>query len=182
MFIAHRVNTISKVYEVYHKYDIRHIEIDVQITKDNEVVVVSYVDLSKRVITLSDFLKYIPDDLWINVELKRFDKRTYVLDVLKICSEFRGKRFFYSSFDAEFCAILRKQVGNDHVGRLHERIGTLANTQKQDIIGVHVRLLAHLDPSKYKKIYVWGLQGCGPKAIQGLKDSFKWVSGWIVDY
>lgn len=181
MLIAHRVNTIPKVYGLYYKKGVRHIEIDVQPTKD-DVIVVHHDNISSqkynqaRHTRLDDFLKFIPDDIWINVELKRYDDKIYVDALLKICSQHRGKRFFFSSFDELFYRVLRAKKGTE-AGYLHEDTRSLMKAKVRDIICVHIDLLLYMDLRQYKAVYVWGLSG----NIHKLKERYDWVAGWIVD-
>ena len=172
LFIAHRANTIHRVYELYHKHGARAIEIDVQPCASGELIVyndnASRAKFGKGMVTLDTFLRYIPDDMLINVELKRYDVRDMVDDVVKVCEFHRGKRYLFSSFDLDYCKKLKKK-----------KVDVYGMKQSFKNIGVPVGLLAYLQFDMYDKVYVWGL--CA-KHAKTLSKTFRAVDGWIVDY
>jgi glycerophosphoryl diester phosphodiesterase len=179
LFIAHRANTIHRVYELYHKHGARSVEIDVQPCASGELIVynknASRAKFGKGMVTLDTFLRYIPDDMLINVELKRYDARDMVDDVVKVCEFHRGKRYLFSSFDLDYCKKLKKKKVD--VILLHEYVYGMKQSFQN--IGVHVGLLAYVKFDMYDKVYVWGLRA---KHAKTLSETFRAVDGWIVDY
>lgn len=181
-FIAHRANTLKSVYNLYHNFGVRAFEIDVQRDKEGNIIVFhddiwrrAFADLNKYhkdFITLEDYLTYTPDDILVNIEVKKYheEDEQIVNDIIAICKMFRGKRFMFSSFHLPYAQSLRGV-------HLHETMKTLKKTSGH--IGIHVSFLYDLDRSMYKDVYVWGLFR---KHAEELKRLYPWVSGWIVDY
>ena len=116
---AHRSNDIPYLYLLYWQRYVRCFEVDVQPTKDG-VIIVYHDDCShlshrevealhnKQVYTLVEFLRCTPDDITLNIEIKRYTSLDCSQAVVEICKEYKGaKDIIYSSFDIDMIKGIR---------------------------------------------------------------------------
>ena len=183
---AHRVNTINEVYRNYYERGIKQIEIDVQLTKDNKLVVY-HDNVSKQtmkqlrhkvkdIVTFEEFLRHIPDDIVINVELKRYDDRNYVYRVIDQSKKNKGKTYIYSSFDALF---VKQIVSMKRIAlHLHETPETF--DPKFQSVCVRHDILNDDVLAKFEAVYVYANE-MSKEDYEGLMEKYPGVKGWIVD-
>lgn len=189
---VHRVNTIEEAYRTYYQLGFKTIEIDVQITADNKVVVYHDDVHDKRLkylkntipdlVTLEEFLHHTPKDLEVIVELKRYDDKDYAYRVVHQCKQYKTKKYIYASFDSKFAKHI--QCMRLPVLHLHDTLETLDPYYKQVL--VHKDCLPK-EPSPqppealatYEGVYVWGVTT--PTEQAALAASHPWVKGWVAD-
>lgn len=185
---AHRVNTINGAYRNYYERKVKSLEIDIQITRDNKIIVfhddVSKCTLKhlrnkyKDIVLLEEFLQHTPSDIVLNIELKRYDKnKDYVNRVIALCRKHKTRQFLYSSFDAQFCKQLAKL--RQPVMHLHHTIDTVSATGVMRIC-VHKAVLPQLgDIGVYDSVFVYDVH---IDDLNSMITTYPNVKGWIVDF
>lgn len=181
---AHRINVIKDVYEEYYKHGNKCIEIDVQPTKDGVLIVMhddasskNLSDIPKEVPTFEEFLRFIPDDVSINVEIKKYPDSQYIVDsVLDFCKLYKKNRnFYFSSFDVP--TLKRLKENEECPWHLMDKIEKYDNSSTK--ICVHKSLLDVIpDPSVHESIFVYDVK---ISEQDDMKARYPFISGMIVD-
>lgn len=182
MEFAHRTNTFQSFFEAYYIHGCRHFEIDVQPTKEFQVVVYhddisdkSYHDV-KFAPTLEEFLKFTPDSITLNVEIKKYENSKYITDIVQeVCNRYPNKSYIYSSFDVSSVKRLRENEANPML--LIDKIEKYDSISP--IICVHKDLLDKVENTSHQSIFVYDVKA---EELQPFKDHYPYVKGWIVDY
>ena len=178
MIFTHRLNTIQSVYENYYKKSCLLFEIDIQITKDNKLVVY-HDDVSSKSLSelpyntplFEDFLKYIPENMTINVEIKKYsDSIVNLYDILAITYKYKHV-YIFSSFDKDIY---------DQLFSMEKDVWYLIKDiekYNQDIpcICIDKKLINKIKPNTHTRICVYGLKR---DEIDNEKD---FITDWIVD-
>ena len=191
---AHRANDIQYLYMLYWKHRVRCFEIDVQISKD-DVIIVYHDDISdirhfeveasirRNVYTLAEFLRCVPDDITLNVEIKNYSGSAKANEVTKkivdMCERHKGlKHIVYSSFDIRVVTALAKR-GLKH-WMLFDKYTKLM--KKQPHICVDVRILDKVmkQMKNSTKVSVYGLH-IDDKTRYMADPRYDFVMNWIVD-
>ena len=181
MIFAHRTNTFESFYKAYFVHNDRQFEIDVQPTMDGRIIVY-HDDIScekykemKHTLTLDEFLKFTPDSVVINVEIKKYEKSKYIVDkVLQICGKYPTKTYLYSSFDAASVQQLQKNGASAYL--LVDKIENYKPQQPN--ICIHKNLLKVIDVSLHKHVFVYDIKST---EVEVLKEEHPFVHGWIID-
>jgi len=182
MIFAHRLNTIQHVYENYYKNTSSAFEIDIQMTKDLKLVVYhddvsskSYSELSHIipfVPLFEDFLKYIPENMTINVEIKKYKNSIVALEYILSITEKYKHTYIFSSFD--------KDVYNDLISLNKDAWHLVKKNDKysQDTpyICIHKDLIPYIIPDKHKCICVYGFKK------DEIDSQLSFITDWIVDF
>lgn len=184
MLFAHRSNKIDRVYELYYKHDVKAYEIDVQSTFDNILVVyhddVSSIykhELSKDIPTFEEYLKFTPNDIHINVEIKMYPNSKNILDnVLLLTTTYSNKIYSYSSFNMNIYNTLNQKNSNIKVWHLQNKPENYINTCNH--ICIHVDMLNKIDSNKHSIILVYDVHINDHISLQ---NKYPFVTGWIVD-
>jgi glycerophosphoryl diester phosphodiesterase len=138
MEIAHKTNTLDSFFKHYYEYNCRNFEIDIQLYKnslDNSDEIIVYHDniltdkdftKKKDVVSLFDFLRLIPDDIILNIEIK----------------DYSGSNKYYKSIEKFTCSCNICTQNN---------LNKTCFSQKRELIEI---LLVHLKYNKKKKIII----------------------------
>jgi len=183
LHFVHRVNTIHRVYDYFFNWNIKSIEIDVQTTKDG-VLVVHHDDVSGHhlyelpyyVPTFEDFLRYIPENMTINVEIKKYAKsKNDVVHILFICRDYPEHKYHFSSFDFDTYYALKEMC--DSFWHLSKDM----DSYRPDVehVCVHKSMLAFINPKKHKTIGAYDVMA-GSEANE-LATLYPFVNVWILD-
>jgi hypothetical protein len=180
MEIVHRTNNIDFLYKHYYNYNLRNFEIDIQPYKNliilhhDEILLNNNID---NILTLEEFLKHTPNDITINIEIKKY--KTYkniIPDVKKLMQKYINKKYIISSFDKDICNDFIK-IGGYEIIYL---IGELENYDKTyKNICIHKKFLDILNYHNHEKIYVYGIHN---NEFQIEINRYKFITGWIIDY
>lgn len=193
MLIAHRANIFSDFYKFYYKNNLRSFEIDVQLLNDNIIVyhddILDLKDptidstinqtINPKIPTLEDYLKYTPDNIHLNIEIKRYFNNNFnkyliiVNQVLDLCKKYPKEKFSFSSFDKETYECLLEKA--DDVWHLQDKIEKYDSTSSK--ICIHKDMINHIDPKNHTAIYVYDVK------IDEIPhcELNKYIKGWIVD-
>lgn len=183
---VHRVNTINEAYKCFYKHNLNRIELDVQLTQDNKVVVYhdfigklrlkKFRNIFPDYVTLEEFLRHTPAGLEINVELKRYDDRDYSYRVIRICENFKKKhKYIYSSFDPFICKQI--QCMKRPVMLLCNNVNAINPYYNKHCI--HKDILTLVQPEFHESAFVYGVESM--KEYETLKCHYPNIQGWIVD-
>jgi hypothetical protein len=190
---AHRSNDIPYLYLLYWQRYVRRFEIDVQITKDG-VIIVYHDDCSKYnhqeaealhkrpVFTLVEFLRCTPDEITLNIEIKRYNDIDYSDEVIKICRKHKGfKNIVYSSFDIDVVKNL-KNKGLPHWLLLKSIPEPTIFTEFKDIC-VNINILDEISKSLSADVNL-SVYGLHENDIVKYWSAAKYsrVVNWIVEY
>ncbi len=178
MIITHRLNTIQSVYENYYKNDSSTFEIDIQMTKDLKLVVYHddvssklYSELSSNTPLFEDFLKYIPENMTINVEIKKYDNSVIALEYILSITEKYKHSYIFSSFD--------KDIYDKLISFNKDAWYLIKESEKysKDIpfICICKELIKTIIPEKHKRITVYGFKN-------NEIPTYDFISDWIVDF
>jgi glycerophosphoryl diester phosphodiesterase len=160
-YLVHRANTISSIYKsLYTEPEINAFEIDVQADQNGEIYVfhdditTTSTPLPQDTPTLDEFLRFIPDDVLLNIEIKVYDDDnchvgTIVSKVLDTCRKYSKAQYIYSTFHKEAFDILQ-EMGLEKCSWL--LVDTLEKYEKQKTFTRHICI----DRSLYNKI-TWNM-------------------------
>jgi hypothetical protein len=176
------VNTIERVYFLYNLKNIKAIEIDVQPTKDGQIVVyhddvssLSYDELSPYVPTFEQFLRFIPQDVCVNVEVKKYDKSASISkEVLALCEKY-PRDYVYSSFDKDtYDDFVRSEKKCWHLqDKMVKYDPTVPN------ICIHKSMLPDITTQNHQSVTVYDvLDG----SVDEMQSIYPFVTVWIADY
>ncbi len=182
-YFAHRINTIQCVYNYFHAWDIRSIEIDIQTTKDGHIVVYhddisdkKFSELPDNVPTFEAFLRYIPSNMEINVEIKNYPNTEIDIgEIVNLCEKYSQHTYYFSSFDHDiYIALDAKYKSGWH---LQDTIS--AYRVDVEHICIHKNMLPFIIPGKHKTIGVYDVKA--GKEAKELSTLYPFVSAWILD-
>ncbi len=168
MIFTHRLNTIQAVYENIYKNNSTCFEIDIQLTKDLKLVVY-HDDVSDKLYSellntipeiplFEDFLKYIPSNMTINVEIKKYKNSVialnFILSITEKYTEYYNHNYIFSSCD--------KDIYDELISRGKEAWYLIKEPEKysQDTlhICIHKDLIKSIIPENHKRIAVYGFK------------------------
>lgn len=197
IIIGHRANTLNDIYRYYYKHNLRMVELDVNLTQDKKIAIEHDNVSMKRmkhlirdnILVLDDVLRNIPNDLTINIEIKRYESiqarqnrlPNDIITKIIMAVKKRGKKnVLYSSFDRE---IVRITLKNKRDGMLLlKEDSDLENLEGYPHICIEKSLLDRLDSiNLYEKkiIYVYDVKS---DELESLKAKYSFIKGWIVDF
>ena len=160
IIIGHRANTLNDIYRYYYKHNLRMVELDVNLTQDKKIAIEHDNVSMKRmkhlirdnILVLDDVLRNIPNDLTINIEIKRYESiqarqnrlPNDIITKIIMAVKKRGKKnVLYSSFDRE---IVRITLKNKRDGMLLlKEDSDLENLEGYPHICIEKSLLDRLD-------------------------------------
>lgn len=182
MHIAHRVNTIERVYYLYHLKNIEAIEIDIQPTLDGQIVVyhddvssMNYSDLPSYVPTFEEFLRFIPEKIFVNVEVKKYEKSSSIItDVIGLCEKY-PREYIFSSFDKDTydaCVKAGKKCWHlqDTMAKYNSSIPNIC---------IHASMLANMSQKDHEMIAVYDVS---ETSVDEFTSTYPFVYAWITDY
>lgn len=185
MLYAHRANSIGKVYELFYMKSINEFELDVQPTRDG-FVVVFHDDISEKnkselpvnVPTLEEYIKFIPDGITLNIEIKKYaNSLDIVHHIIELCAMYPGKTYIFSSFDLD----VYKSIVNAYTGKKAWHLQDTMTSYDATVVNicVHASMLSRIDIDNHKEVHVYDVH---EKELMTYMSSYPNVSGWIVDY
>jgi hypothetical protein len=179
-----RANAVNDFYFNLYKRDIKCVHVDVQLCKDNKVVVhpgnVSQKRLKqlrntiKGFITLEELLKHTPDGMEVIVDIKKHDDRDFMYRVIRTCEQFKGKKYTYMTKDKKYC----KQINCMRRKCLHHHTSVDTFDEMFSKICVHKDLLEVAELDGFEEVYVDGVH---KDEYDALKEKHPNIRGWIVD-
>jgi len=158
-------------------------EIDVQPTKDGNVIVYhddvsdrNLVEMPTDLPTLEEFLRFSPEGISLNIEIKKYANSTDIAaTVLALCEKFKGKFYTFSSFDKSVYEFFLA-AGKD-AWHLQDKI------EKYDASSANIceqkDMLGSFNIDDHARVLVYDVKVEGVNEMQA---SYPQVSGWIVDY
>jgi hypothetical protein len=183
MFVF-RSNAVTDFYFNLYKRDIKCVHVDVQLCKDNKVVVhpgnVSQKRLKqlrntiKGFITLEELLKHTPDGMEVIIDIKKYDDRDFMYRVIRTCEQFKGKTYTYMTKDKKYC----KQINCMRRKCLHHHTSVETFDEMFSKICIHKELLGAPELAGFEEVYVDGVQ---KDEYEALREQYPNVRGWIVD-
>ena len=196
------INALSYTY-------IKGIEIDVRLTKDNKLVVIHDMTINRtsngsgfvknmtlrnlkkynfcnkdsfcKISLLKDFLKIVPDDKIILIEIKyeAFDEELFIKYFYKAISKYLNKKIYIMSFNENIIRRLKQRYNFLKCGLL---IGSIINSlhidDNYDFIAISSYSIKKVKSYK-KDIFVWALNT--KKKFEELKKSMPANTYYIVD-
>lgn len=178
MIFTHRLNTIQSVYENIYKNESLFFEIDIQLTKDLKLVVYHddvssklYSELPSNTPLFEDFLKYIPENMTINVEIKKYENSTIALDYILDITEKYKHTYIFSSFSKEIYDKLISMKKDawyliKEIEKYNETISWIC---------IEKDLINKINPDTHKRICVYGYKR------DEIDDKYSFITDWIVD-
>jgi hypothetical protein len=132
MIIGSKANTLNEIYKHYYKHQLKHVEVNINLTQDKKIAVTQEDVSTKRMkhllrvntLVLDDVLANIPEDLAINIELIRYESvqakqnkfpNDIVIKIIMAVKKRAKKNVMYSSYDRE---IVRIVLSNKREGML----------------------------------------------------------------
>lgn len=178
MEIAHRVNNIDIFYKHYYIHNLRRFEIDIQSYKNSIIVYHDEINNDiNNIITLNDFLKYTPNDITINIEIKKYKSyQNIISDVISLLQQYKEKIYIISSFDKDICNEFIK-LNNYETIYLIDKVKNYDKHYKN--ICIHKKFLDIINYNNHDNIYVYDIQF---NEFNKMKNQYKFVNGWIIDY
>lgn len=179
MIFTHRLNTIQSVYENIYKNESSFFEIDIQFTKDLKLVVYHddvssklYLELPVNTPLFEDFLKYIPENMTINVEIKKYENSTIALDYILSITEKYKHTYIFSSFNKEiYDKLISMKKDAWYLIKEIEKYN-----QEIPYICIERNLITKINPDIHKRISVYGYKR------EEIDDKYSFITDWIVDY
>jgi glycerophosphoryl diester phosphodiesterase len=176
MEIAHKTNTLECFYKHYYDYKCRFFEIDVQ--HGNDTIIVYHDDFNKvsiPVITLEEFLRFTPNLITINIEIKKYNLRNINLELIELLAQHPFKKYILSSFDKDVC----KELLHCHYPVFH-LLSTIENYDKSFVnICIHKNLLNILNHDNHEQIYVYDVH---KKELEHFQYKYPSIKAWIIDW
>lgn len=119
VIIGAEANTLDSVFRYYYKHDLRMVNITVNLTQDKKIALSAEDESCKRmkhllrqnILTLDEFLRHIPSDMTVNIDVRRYGGKQNAIPNTIICriimaTKKRGKKnVIYSSCDKEIARI-----------------------------------------------------------------------------
>lgn len=197
VIIGHRANTLNDAFRYYYKYDLRTVELDIQLTQDKKIAV--YHDdvsdkrmkhlLRSNILVLDEYMKNIPQDLTINIEIKRYQhekaKQNKVPNdiacrIIQAVKKRGRKNVIYSSFDREITRIIMK---NRRPGMLLiDKVEGLADIGGYPWICIEKGLLETVNMMAIPETIVYVYNVKYGDELEKLKALYPFVKGFIVDF
>lgn len=195
--IGHRANSLCELYKYYFKYDMRAVEIDVQLTQDKKIAVLHDCVNDKRmrnlaklgINTLDEVLKNVPADLVLYIEIKRYTSEKakqnklpndIACRIIQAVKKRGKKNVVYSSFDRDIVTIIMKNRRDAML--LLENPEDFQNIASFPWVCLDRNILSVADLCKEcfegKKVYAYNV----PVSEKNkLEEMYPFVTGCIVD-
>jgi len=228
MEIAHRTNSLNSFYKHYYQHGCRNFEIDVQYFKNpldySDQIIVYHDEISindferselikqKDILMLPDFLRLIPDNITLNIEIKDYSgsNKYYKSDESCICSckiciqnnPNNSCKLQKTNIVNQLVDILAKYTKNVYIISSFDKyicnnkiILKKLNSVTNDIIYLvdeldnydknYKNICIHkkfLDILNYRNHDIIYIYDVDKNNLDNLKANYKYVNGWILDY
>jgi glycerophosphoryl diester phosphodiesterase len=176
MEIAHKTNTLECFYKHYYMYQCRFFEIDIQFVNNRIIVYHDECSNDTNIITLEEFLRWIPNLITINIEIKKYNDSTNLnMELLQLLEQFPFKKYILSSFDKNVCRELFHSLY-----QVFYLISIIENYDESFVnICIDKKLLNILNYTNHEQVFVYNIH---KNELQILKSKYPYIKGWIIDW